>query len=111
MFTGDNTVCDALWTKVNEINNLKYIIIETAFSNKEYELAALSKHLCPSILVVELTKFKANSISKPAINQALVEAYITHLKPGEGEIIMQEIATSGLTPCPQALKNNQVFNL
>ncbi len=111
VFTGDTTVCDALWTEMNEISNLRYIIIETAFSNSEYELAAVSKHLCPSTLVAELKKLKSNSISRYTVNQVPVEVYITHLKPGEGEVIMQEIAASGLTPCPQALKNNQIFNL
>ncbi|HYN53957.1 MAG TPA: 3',5'-cyclic-nucleotide phosphodiesterase [Methylotenera sp.] len=110
VFTGDTTVCDEMWEKINEINNLKYLIIETAFSNSEYELAALSKHLCPSTLVTELAKLKDNSNSQPA-SRVPVEVFITHLKPDEGEIIMQEIAASGLTPLPQALKNNQVFNL
>ncbi|MGZ8257572.1 MAG: 3',5'-cyclic-nucleotide phosphodiesterase [Methylotenera sp.] len=100
VFTGDTTVCDALWNEVNKIKNLKYLIIETAFSNSELELARLSKHLCPSMLVTELGKLKMP-----------VEVYISHLKPGEGEIIMQEIAECRLTLPVQALKNHQVFNL
>ena len=51
VFTGDTTVCEALWPEVNKIINLKYLIIETAFSNAELELAKLSKHLCPSMLL------------------------------------------------------------
>lgn len=100
VFTGDTTVCDALWDEVNKIKNLKYLIIETAFSNSELELAKLSKHLCPSMLVTELGKLKMP-----------VEVYISHLKPGEGETIMQEIAESHLTLPVHALKNHQVFNL
>ncbi|MEO6118690.1 MAG: 3',5'-cyclic-nucleotide phosphodiesterase [Methylotenera sp.] len=109
VFTGDTTVCDELWRKVNEIDNLKYLIIETAFSNSEYELAALSMHLCPATLATELSKLKIKQNATFANNQ--VEVFITHLKPGESEIIMREIAESGLTPSPQALKNNQVFHL
>lgn len=105
VFTGDTTVCDALWVKVNEIDNLKYLIIETAFSNSELELAILSKHLCPSMLVNELDKLDRSKHEIP------VEIYITHLKPGEGETIMQEIADSHLPHPLQALKNHQVFNL
>lgn len=107
VFTGDTTVCDELWRKVREIDNLKYIIIETAFSNSEYELAALSKHLCPTTLVAELAKLK----TKLTQNSKPVEVYITHLKPGEGEMIMQEITAYGLKPPPHALKNHQIFNL
>ena len=101
VFTGDTTSCDALWVAVNKINNLKYLIIETAFRNNEFELAKLSKHLCPSLLEAELGKLSLKNI----------EVYITHLKPGEGETIMHEIAESNLGISIQALKNQQVFNL
>ncbi|OIR04617.1 ribonuclease BN [mine drainage metagenome] len=105
VFTGDTTVCDALWVEVNKIKNLKYLVIETAFSNGELELAKLSKHLCPSLLVTELDKLDMSHFATP------VEVYITHLKPGEGETIMQEIASSRLRLPVQALKNLQVFDV
>ena len=105
IFTGDTTVCEALWLEVNKIKNLKYLIIETAFSNSELELAKLSKHLCPSMLVSELEKLDST------IHQMPVEIYITHLKPGEGETIMQEIADCQLSHPICALENGQVFNL
>jgi len=105
VFTGDTTVCDALWVEVNQIKNLKYLVIETAFSNSELELAKLSKHLCPSMLVAELGQLDLAKHKLP------VEVYVTHLKPGAGEIIMHEIAESYLTLPVQALKKNQVFNL
>ena len=101
VFTGDTTTCDPLWAAVNTIKNLKYFIIETAFSNCERELAKLSKHLCPSMLVDELAKLKRD--------RPLPEVFITHLKPGEAEIIMQEITDSHLSMPVQALKNHQIF--
>lgn len=109
VFTGDTTACDALWQQVNTIESLKYLIIETAFSNAEIELAKLSKHLCPAILLDELVKFKPLAQANPT------EIYITHLKPGEGERIMHEIDTSpfvkqGKMPI-KALKHSQVFDL
>lgn len=100
VFTGDTTTCDALWEQVNKIDNLKYLIIETAFSNGEIELAKLSKHLCPSLLAEELSK-----LTRPA------RVYITHLKPGEGETIMYEIEQSSLEFKPRVLQNSQVFKL
>ncbi len=105
IFTGDTTECDALWVEVNKIKNLNYLIIETAFSNSEFELARLSKHLCPSMLVTELGKLNFSENNPP------IEIFITHLKPGEGENIMQEIAESYLTLPVQALKNHQIFDL
>src|SRR5437660_657707 len=50
VFTGDTGPNDALWREVNRIANLKFLIIETAFSNKERALAEMSRHLCPAIV-------------------------------------------------------------
>ncbi len=107
VFTGDTTECDALWDVVNTIPNLQTIIIETAFSNAEYALAKLSKHLCPSMLISELQKLdclQSAQSHRPTI-------YITHLKPGEADVIMQEIADSPLDLTVHALQNHQVFTL
>ena len=100
VFSGDTTVCEAFWQQVNRIENLKYLIIETAFSNAEIELAKVSKHLCPSMLKEELGK-----MTQPA------EIYITHLKPGEGEVIMQEIGDLVTSHRVKALQPLQIFEL
>lgn len=100
VFSGDTTRCDAFWQQVNNIDNLRYLIIETAFSDAEMELARISKHLCPAMLKEELDK-----LSRPA------EVYITHLKPGEGEAIMQEIGVSVTAYKPLALQSLQTFEL
>jgi ribonuclease BN (tRNA processing enzyme) len=98
VFSGDTTVCDAFWQQVNNIENLKYLIIETAFSNAEIELAKVSKHLCPSMLKAELDKLTQSA-----------EVYITHLKPGEGEVIMQEIRELLPSRQAKALQPMQIF--
>jgi cAMP phosphodiesterase len=98
VFTGDTCSSDALWRTVNNIGNLRYLIIETAFSDSERELAIRSKHLCPSMLVEQLTQLKL-----PA------EIFITHLKPGEGDKIMKEIAIGASRWGPKMLQHQQVF--
>lgn len=98
VFSGDTTTCDALWDAVNRIQNLEYLIVETAFSNSEKDLAVISKHLCPSLLAEELGKLKLN----PKI-------YITHLKPGEIELTMQEVSECVKNFVPKMLQNGQVF--
>ena len=100
LFSGDTTTNDALWDIANKIKNLRYMIIETAFSNSEKELAILSKHLCPCLLVEELDKFKGDA-----------EIFITHLKPGEVELIMREIDLAQQRSRPKMLLNNQIFEL
>jgi ribonuclease BN (tRNA processing enzyme) len=98
VFTGDTTTNDALWPEVNKIANLKYLIIETALSDRERELAIASKHLCPALLAAELGKLKGSP-----------QIYITHLKPRESEIIMGEIVAQVKEHRPEMLQNNQVF--
>jgi ribonuclease BN (tRNA processing enzyme) len=98
VFTGDTGPNDALWKVVNEIENLKFLIIETAFSDKDRMIAELSKHLCPSMLGEELAK-----LSRAA------EIYITHLKPSEIELTMQEIEELTCDVKPLPLQNNHVF--
>lgn len=100
VFSGDTTTNDALWKLVNKINNLKYVIIETAFCNREKQLAILSKHLCPSMLAEELAKLERSA-----------EIFISHLKPGEIELTMQEIEECAGQYKPRMLQNNQVFEL
>jgi ribonuclease BN (tRNA processing enzyme) len=100
VFTGDTTTNDPLWREVNQIDNLRYLIIETAFCNRERDLAIASKHLCPSMLAEELTKLKRRA-----------EVYITHLKPGEIELTMQEIQECAGAWNPRMLENNQIFEL
>jgi len=98
VFTGDTGPNDALWDIVNRIENLKFLIIETAFSDKDRRLAELALHLCPSLLGAELAKFKRSA-----------EVYITHLKPSEIELTMQEIEELSTASPPRLLQNNQVF--
>lgn len=98
VFTGDTTTNDALWPMVNAIANLKYLIIETALSDRDRELARLSRHLCPSLLAEELSKLRHAP-----------EIYITHLKPRESELIMQQIAVKVKERRPRMLQNNHVF--
>lgn len=99
VYSGDTTTNDALWPVVNQIDNLRYLIIETALSDRERELAVVSKHLCPTLLADELSKLALRP-----------EIYITHLKPREAEVIMDEIAAHVADRRPRMLLNNQVFD-
>lgn len=100
VFSGDTGPCPALWQAVNTIGNLKTLIIETAFSNRERHLAETSFHLCPSMLLEELSYLQ----SRPDI-------FITHLKPGQIDLTMEEIEEGVGQFGPRMLQNNQVFEL
>ena len=98
VFTGDTTTNDALWSAVNKIKNLKYLIIESAFSNQKRDIALRSKHLCPSLLAEELKKFEQTA-----------EIFITHLKPNEADVTMREIQQCIGKYNPHRLENDQLF--
>jgi ribonuclease BN (tRNA processing enzyme) len=100
IFSGDTTVNDALWQIANVTKNLKYLIIETAFPNKERDIANASKHLCPSMLAEELAK-----LSRP------VEILVTHLKPGEVHLTMSEIGRNAGKWRPRMLEQGMVLKI
>ncbi|HEY6896830.1 MAG TPA: 3',5'-cyclic-nucleotide phosphodiesterase [Rhodocyclaceae bacterium] len=100
VFTGDTTVCPELWERINRIPNLRYLLIECAFSDREMKLAQSSKHLCPAMLAEELNNL-----------QREVPLFITHLKPGQIELTMLEIEERIGEYKPRMLQSNQVFEL
>jgi ribonuclease BN (tRNA processing enzyme) len=81
VFTGDTERNPALWARVNQLN-VAMLVIETAFSNREKDLAKLSLHLSPGVLADELDMI-AKDKNYPI--------YITHTKPAETDMIMSEI--------------------
>src|SRR5690349_24161547 len=52
----------------------------TLFRSAERQLAIDSKHLCPSMLAGELAKLRRSA-----------RIFITHLKPGEGALTMEQV--------------------
>lgn len=97
-FSGDTTVCTALWDAINLVDNIKFVVIEAAFPDEERELAILSKHLCPSLLQEELQKLTCAP-----------EIFVTHAKPGQFEKIEKTIAQFTGPHHPKMLHNNQLF--
>jgi ribonuclease BN (tRNA processing enzyme) len=100
VFSGDTTTNDPFWVQINKIKNLRYLIIETAFRNQDKELAIKSKHLCASMLAESLNKLECNP-----------EIFISHLNPGEADIIMNEVQKCVTKFSPSKLMNNHLFDL
>jgi ribonuclease BN (tRNA processing enzyme) len=81
VFTGDTERNPAFWKRFNELN-VAMLVIETAFSNREKDLAELSLHLSPMALASELKNIDKGK---------RFPIYITHTKPAETDLIMSEI--------------------
>ena len=82
VFSGDTGRNPAFWQRINQLP-VHSLVIETAFSNRERELARLAKHLSPEVLADELDQIDCTR---------RYPIYITHTKPAETETIMREIA-------------------
>ncbi len=81
VFTGDTERNAAFWQRLNSMN-VAMLVIETAFSNREQELAKRSLHLSPTALADELDQIAQDKH---------FPIYITHTKPAETDLIMEEV--------------------
>jgi cAMP phosphodiesterase len=81
VFSGDTAHNPDFWNTVNQIP-VDALIIETAFSEQEKNIAILSKHLSPSGLEEELSYMK---------NLKAYPIYITHTKPAAINRITVEV--------------------
>jgi len=99
-YTGDTTSHPPLWDALNRISDLRYLVIETAFSDIDAELAERSRHINPTMLARELGHLRSHP-----------EVFITHLKPSQIELIMHEVSLRAADFSPRMLRGNQVFTL
>jgi len=109
VFTGDTERNPAFWKRLNQMD-VAMLVIETAFSNRERELARISLHLSPAVLARELDLIDT---------QKRYPIYITHTKPAETDVIMSEVQRFDQTHAMSAnvthdirwLRAGQVFDL
>jgi len=99
VFTGDTGPNPELWKRLSSMT-VSHLIIETAFSDEESELARLSQHLCPEKLGRELAHLAGE-----------VNVHITHIKPGEVNAVMAEVSALATSHRVSALRAGQVLEL
>jgi len=99
VYTGDTGPNPALWQRLKDMK-VAHLVIETAFSDEERQLARISRHLCPAALGHELAQLGGS-----------VDVHITHIKPGETEAVMSEIGRLRTPHRIHALQAGQVITL
>mgnify|MGYP000373170623 CR=1 FL=1 len=99
VFTGDTGPNPALWQRLQTMK-VAHLVIETAFSDDERQLARISRHLCPESLGHELRQLTGQ-----------IDVRITHIKPGEMASVMAEIARLDLPHPVRALAAGDVMLL
>ena len=100
VFSGDTSPDDAFWNIVNAIPDLHTLIIETAFANRDQDLAVLAKHLFPIQLARELDRFTRHA-----------QVWITHLKPSDHALIAREVETWAGRHAPRILGAGTVIEI
>ncbi len=81
VFSGDTERNPQFWRRINQLD-VAMLVIETAFSNRERDLARRSMHLSPHVLADELDCIDENK---------RFPIYIAHTKPAQTPLIMAEI--------------------
>ncbi len=99
-FSGDTGTNDSFWQALNAHAHLDLLIVETAFPNRQKELASLAKHYCPATLAEDLAKLRHNP-----------EVCLTHLKPGEEMAILSEVRVAIQRFELKALVGGEIFQL
>ena len=98
VYTGDTAYSAELVAAINRLTDLRHLIIETAFNDGQHGLALAARHLCPSMLAAMLEELTVAP-----------EVFVTHLKPGQVEQIMDEITARSHGAAPLALRHGQVI--
>ena len=96
VFSGDTERNPAFWERLNQLD-VDMLVIETAFSNRERELARRSRHLSPHTLAQELEGIAPGK---------RFPIYITHTKPSETELIIDEIRRFDQTHTPPMVSHD-----
>lgn len=99
VFSGDTGPNPALWARLAQMK-VATLVIETAFGDEDLELARISQHLSPALLRKELAQ-----LHQPA------DVFITHIKPGELEVVMSEIGRLDMPHRIRQLAAGQVMRV
>ena len=60
VFSGDTTSCPPLWEILNDIADLRYLLIESTFPNSGRDQALATRHFYSNLLLAELRKLHSN---------------------------------------------------
>lgn len=99
-FSGDTAYCEAFWDKLNKIDNLKYLMMETTMRDADAIVAERSRHTTPSLLARGVAKL-----------QPAVQLLVTHIEPDKAKEVRAEIRTALGNRAVHFLKRGEEFTL
>jgi len=98
VFSGDTTFSAEFWDALNDIENLRHLIMETTFLNDNAVGCQNSGHTNAQLLAQGLAL-----LARP------VHLYITHMEPGREEQTWAEVLAAAGTYSPERLRRGQVI--
>jgi ribonuclease BN (tRNA processing enzyme) len=103
-FSGDTTDCAAFWDKLNEVDNLQYVMVETTMRDADSGIAERSCHTTPALLARGVARL-----------QKAVQLLVTHIEPDKVEAVRAEIrdALAGIAPriAPHFVMRGEMYEL
>jgi 3',5'-cyclic-nucleotide phosphodiesterase len=99
LFSGDMSSTPALWKSFADEPLLRMVIVDCSFPNADARIAELSSHFCPQALAAEVAHMPQR-----------IEFLIYHLKPGQEDVIMEELRAAGGQRKFAALKCGDQFD-
>ena len=99
VYSGDTTECEPFWAALNDIENLRYLMIETTFLNANVGGAARSGHMTAELLAKGMAR-----LQRPAM------LLITHMEPGKEDATMAEVVAACAKFQPARLEQGRIFD-
>jgi len=98
MFSGDMATSPALWPRIAAHPLLRAVVVDCSFPDAEMRLAGLSKHFCPQMLIEDIAPMPYDT-----------RFLITHLKPGQEELIMAQLRAHDGRRSFTSLRGGEVY--
>lgn len=98
VYSGDTTDYEAFWAALNNIENLRYLMIETTLLNDAGPAAASFGHFSAELLGRALTRL-----------QRPIQLLIAHMEPGREQQIMAEVTAACEKFQPVQVQQGQQF--
>ena len=98
--SGDTTLCEEFWQALNNISNLRHLLIENTFLNARTKEAISSGHMTADLLAQGLRILRQSP-----------ELYIVHMEAGQEEATMHEVGIALPEHKPYRLERGHTFDM
>ena len=98
--SGDTKTNETLWPVLNACDDLRVLVIEVSFPDEMSQLASDAGHYCPSTLAKDLERLQHEP-----------EIWLTGMKPGEEERILEQVLSAAPNKKIQMLSRGTILKV